>query len=496
MNQRGRALALAVYLIECCWLYAAIAIAWGLFRRFQDPPFFLGTLALFAAGFGTTWLLAHLDYGERTLRTMAVILGFVAIVAVAVGELNGPVLTEPALVLETIGRGVRWFEGLGREVFAFLAGIVIWLRGSRWGQRRLRFSEVFASFRWGTVIVSLAALSEGLLDWPLRGTLVAIPFFVVGLWALVLAHLSEVYPKAADDRRWHTASMLTIGLIALMGFAFQRPNLLGFWNLSQIGGLLGMLADRLAVVLVYPFAWITQLLTELFRAILGGLIRRPMRFGNLNLIPENLPEQGTGLNIPPWFVFSVKALLVFAAVAVVAWLLFRSLRWLRRGQDDENVDRESVSPESTIGEDLAAWLRRWLGRLPRSSASLIAALPEALSPAALRALYRNLMLLAASRGLPRPDWATPEEYRQRLRDRLPEREVADITAAFVASRYGEHLPSPEAWRALRQGWEHLQEEARRALAVVDRPANPVDPKSPAPDSVGPRRNGPDARRRL
>src|SRR3972149_1667283 len=103
-----------------------------------------------------------------------------ATATMAVGELDGPVLTEPALVLETIGRGVRWFEGLGREVFAFLAGIVIWLRGSRWGQRRLRFSEVFASFRWGTVIVSLAALSEGLLDWPLRGTLVAIPFFVVG----------------------------------------------------------------------------------------------------------------------------------------------------------------------------------------------------------------------------------------------------------------------------------------------------------------------------
>jgi hypothetical protein len=402
---------------------------------------------------------------------MAVVLGFVAIATVTVIEANGgALLYEPERVLHTIGRGVRWFEGLGPEAFALLAGVGVWWRGSRWAQRRLRFSEVFASFRWGAIVVSLAALTEGLLSWPLRGTLVALPFFAVSLWALVLAHLSEVYPKAADDRRWHIASLGTVGLILLFGITFNRPNLLGFWNLTQIGGFIGGVADRVALILILPFAWITQFITAFFSWLLGGLVRTPMRFGRLDLIPDNLPSPANaGPNVAGWVLTSVKALLVVGAILLVAWLLFRSFRWFRMRQQEEDVLRESVSADTTIAQDLNDWLKNLLRRLERAPGSLMASLPEGLSAAALRALYRNLMLLAASRGQPRPEWATPFEYRQRLRDKLPNEEVSEITAAFVASRYGEHLPSQDTWRRLRRQWDRLRGEARAAEARETQP---------------------------
>jgi hypothetical protein len=118
----------------------------------------------------------------------------------------------------------------------------------------------------------------------------------------------------------------------------------------------------------------------------------------------------------------------------------RSFRWLRRKQEEEDVVREAFEKQPWRDMETGCRPGTRLQRVP----ALLASLPEALSPAALRALYRNLTLLASSHGQPRPEWATPNGIGSACVTSYPNR--GGRITAFVASRYGEHLPSQDAWR--------------------------------------------------
>lgn len=471
MTQRATARAFVIWAMETCWLSATIALFWGMFGRVKDPPFFFGVLALFAAGYGTAWLLQHLDLGERTLQGTAIVLGFLAISVVATIELHGWAgLLASSLWLETIGRAFRWFDGLGKEAFAFAAGVAVWWRGSRWAQgpHITGFSYVLDSFRWGTVLVVLGVLAEGFLEWPARATLVAIPFFAFGLLALVITHLTEVYPRAVSDRRWQGMALGTVVLLIAIGLLLGQPGILRLDMLAPLAAALGFIAERILFVVLYPFGLLAHGIVAFLQSIFHIQDLPDIRLAPLLEESANrLPQEG-GAAFPSWLAFALKTLIVALVIAGVSWVIARSFRWRRVRRDEEDQYREAVEAPTTLIGEMTGLLKRWLRGAQRARRETLAALPELLTgPEAVMLLYRNMCLFAASLGHPRLPAETPYEYRERLAKALPDEPVTEITEAFVGTRYGGQLPSRSWWERLRELWQVLVRAPQMAQTEGD-----------------------------
>ncbi|HEX5415846.1 MAG TPA: DUF4129 domain-containing protein, partial [Chloroflexota bacterium] len=78
--------------------------------------------------------------------------------------------------------------------------------------------------------------------------------------------------------------------------------------------------------------------------------------------------------------------------------------------------------------------------------------------------YLSVCEHAARVGLPRPAGQTPEEYQHVVRARLPEidAEFADLTAAFVESRYGPRTTTTQHANLVKGYWQSLKRKLRLA----------------------------------
>jgi len=77
--------------------------------------------------------------------------------------------------------------------------------------------------------------------------------------------------------------------------------------------------------------------------------------------------------------------------------------------------------------------------------------------------YLSISERAARLGYPRPPGMTPEEYERMLRDRVPDvaGEFAELTAAFVESRYGPRPTTPDDAKMVRKYWQYLKRKLRQ-----------------------------------
>jgi hypothetical protein len=90
-----------------------------------------------------------------------------------------------------------------------------------------------------------------------------------------------------------------------------------------------------------------------------------------------------------------------------------------------------------------------------------------LSAIRIRWIYANLCRYGKQLDSPRLPAITPYEYQQNLYQLFPENhtEIAEITNAYVAVRYGQVPESPEEIKKLQESWEVLENQARKFLQM-------------------------------
>jgi hypothetical protein len=87
----------------------------------------------------------------------------------------------------------------------------------------------------------------------------------------------------------------------------------------------------------------------------------------------------------------------------------------------------------------------------------------------MRALYRGLLLQAASHGLPREPQQTPQEYEARLHgappfaasDTQPADDLREVSEAYARARYAQREPPHAQFAALRERTQRLRALLRR-----------------------------------
>jgi hypothetical protein len=105
-----------------------------------------------------------------------------------------------------------------------------------------------------------------------------------------------------------------------------------------------------------------------------------------------------------------------------------------------------------------------LGR--RSRGALAGLLPGRDPRWIVIAYYGLLMARAGERGLERRPGQTALEYRERLREGVPDaaEDVDRLTEAFVRARYGPRPVAPDDASLARRCWEHIRGQLRRPAA--------------------------------
>jgi len=220
------------------------------------------------------------------------------------------------------------------------------------------------------------------------------------------------------------------------------------------------------LVIALPLAYVAAWLIERIREALAA---RSVEGGAGMPFAEFLRQLGERRRDP--IVPSDEAILaaewVLLAIAVISMglALAAALRWWRAREEEEGVEeeRESVWSWQAAASSLWEWLARLFG-LQRAQPAVASVSPPPVTvpdgPPALaniRAIYRELLALAAARGSARPPAATPGEHLPALQAALdPDDDLAALTAEYARARYGAAPPDETALSAAKKGWARVR----------------------------------------
>ncbi|NLT42348.1 MAG: DUF4129 domain-containing protein [Anaerolineae bacterium] len=318
-----------------------------------------------------------------------------------------------------------------------------------------------------------------------RGTIRALilhvlAYFVLGLALVAEARLTllrtrwqheEAEISAAVARRW---PFLVTGLLLLvLAVALLLPVDYSVGLLEALGYAFNAAAGVIVAV-AYAFLYLVGLLLYPLRWLLSrGSGAEAPDMPTPMVVPESAAAAGSDL---PWLEVAKTVGMWAVAIAMVVYALrnflrehrdtldrFGLLSTLRRGlasllealvalwrgaaQVGATVGREVRSRlQSRVGQAGRGWRRRPRG--PRET---------------VRYYYLSLVQRATRAGTARRSHQTPEEYGQRLQERLPETEVdlQAVTEAFVEARYSDH-PIDQAYVSeVRPHWESVRRALRR-----------------------------------
>lgn len=345
--------------------------------------------------------------------------------------------------------------GVGPLLLAMVGCAFAMARGWLLGPRRIDARGFLAAFQTGIIVLFAVAFLRHLAAMPTGGTVTGATLFLAfGLYGLWLSRWldSDLAARPVGRAGWPVLAAAIVGLVLAVGIVFGN-------------GL-----DRAVVDwLLTPVLWLADMIGRLL-IFLFDLLPRWEPSGAPAFQPPKPP--------PPTihherFRFGEishaigAVMFTTAMVGLVALVILRNLgdllRWLgrRRGRTPGLVHEASDFGFLDDLRAILAALRAALARLGRRLAGLLRwrrhAAP-AVGVRAVRDLYARLLRWAAKRGWPRPAGQTPYEYLDFLRGAAPqvEPELAAITEAYVAVRYGAAIPQADEIAALRTGWQRIR----------------------------------------
>ncbi|GAC1381959.1 MAG: hypothetical protein NVSMB33_08990 [Ktedonobacteraceae bacterium] len=492
--------------METCWL-DAIFIGLASTGLFQSHEPLMPLWAPFVLIIGSQWILSLLE--RRAIATSTEIAAskapmpgsslfilFVSTVTLFVVWVT--LYTSPAFFLDP-----RWLFSLLNDILLldvqayhvfFIIAIILYLcwRSMRLLHHEYEPSQVFNALRLGmSVIVVVILLRAGQIhaNDVINDDVMLMLFVPIFLFLSLAAHslarisfMSHTHPMGSEDDivTNERAILFMIGMIGLILLltawlvdTFASPTILG--ETQQLFGLLSLAYDQLvnilAVMLIFlvtPLFWLITWWTSRFPAQLpSSTFNRPRPHPVKPVHPSSV---AIAMLIP------VLKILFPLLLVVVAFLL---IRWLRRHR--KRVRMVSRRRIEELHESLWSWalfwtqfktlLRALFGRfLPRHTAAeeqiVIEAVSDETTVRTIREVYRALLKRASTSGYPRKKNETPYEFEQRLNENTPlaQPQLAVVTEAYIATRYGGYIPDESEVILIQQEWTVLDQKWRAGQA--------------------------------
>lgn len=473
------------------WLYTAAAVITGDSAGAALPLWFL--LVVTGSMFVLGRRLRRADAGSALVASLP--LYFVAaLVAWRVSPAGYASVAGGPLDLSWLGAlGDDFLAGAKRV--GDLVGLTalvgyLWWRGLRLGRAVLAVDRVRTTFGYSLAAVIGALAVAAAVPGPGRAALAGrlgliLPLEVfAGLVTLALTRIMaqaaegerESRAGAANDAPWLSLALVLSGVI--VGLALLLSLVLSFGTISAALNALGPVGVAIVAGidwLLFGFAYLLYLvLGEPINYLIGLVERaRPVKVYQQPTPPKNAcsrPDCATHLPQAPGIVVGiVLGVVLLAAIAVLIYLTYRSLREMRSHSVETDVgeERESLDGRALLGAQLRAL---FAGRRAEGAIA-----PEPLAAGSVRRIYRDLLRAAALVGLGRHASETPDEYARRLettgglgstdgasgaaRQRASD-DLTALTHAYDEARYAEREPDPAELRGLRAGGERVRASLR------------------------------------
>ena len=470
------ALPFAAAVMRVAWVYPLLAI--------MTSSAIAGTTAvlvpawlLLAFAFGST-VLAHLASDTPEGYIIVILSGFAACLTMLLVAYPLGGMSLGSWISGLGSRILYWNNNLPAPAILLIATALLWWRGM--ATRNMDHTALTASFATGGVMMIIVlgllrifppALSDG------RIFVSVVMFLMAGLATLALAGASQAMKRSERDtgmavhlsRHWLLAVAAVIGAVLVVGWlislvvAPEGVRQVLDW-LRPVWQLLG----TIVYYILYPFIYLIFLLLGPLLDWFEGRQQRPQEGEPSAEATETLEAiEQVAREIPPALDFSLRAVLLVAAVLLFIWLVVRTLRRISPGRKPElDESREGIWSWGLMRDQLASLLRR-----ARQAAPIPLFWPFSGNLAdprlVIREAYRRLLALAVERGKPRARRDTPYAYLDKLGELAPENreDLRALTDAYVAARYDPAPPSSEQARAA--------EEALQRVRAAVQPAGPA-----------------------
>lgn len=351
-----------------------------------------------------------------------------------------------------------------------LVGIIVYV----WWRGRTRAEPMMESayqmLRWGmlaTTIALLLILVAAPRDSLIRQTMprAVVLFFVAALAAVGIARfrlegLRSGTPLGPHWLATFAAPIAAIVLVAVVAAGiFSRRFLetllviLGpfFWVLGYLVRALIIVIALLAFAVIAPILWLLERHGFNHSSFLSRL---PI---GVNPLAQVSSFAHNNLHVVDPVRYFIVGLVLFF---VISWLVRYAYRRRRRWRESAAERRESILVWPEVVSSLPSRLRRLL-RAPRVRVDSLAGLrgdPRWVHTVYIRETYARLVRRGAQAGMPLRPGMTPNEYEREAVQKFPAvgREIATITSAYDAARYGHDPAGPDAAARVRHAWQIIQ----------------------------------------
>jgi hypothetical protein len=441
--------------MECCWLYALLAL---LNKQTADGRLsVLAILALYPVAFIFNAWLGRLRWPRAGILGMSWLGWAVGMLLLVKFQLFGdlPVLDWQWFlsIPRSIAGVIHTFKP---ELLILLSTGILWWLGWRLATRMRNFPAMVGEFQFGLTMLIPTFLVASLLKTSLDNPVpVALTFFLLALLGISVAHALEgtSWLSGLYQRHWVGLLLVTFSVIIILGLlvtSVVTPDLLqALWaGIKWLGGTL----------------W--SLITKVMDFIVNIIPQpEPVELPFVTSTPTMEPTADRLLPMSDSWLNSFRigwAVLVGGVLFFLLWQICSHIfGWLRRklasmaGAEFEPLPGAFKADFLSFLKHLFARLRKL--RLPfRLRRKETAFLPEV---ASVRQIYRQLLRWAAAGGYPRQISQTPNEYCYTLVGLLPEaREDLDlVTQQYIRARYGAWLSTGDEINALKQAWYRVKE---------------------------------------
>ncbi len=456
LRLRREVLYVTVALVEATWVFAWVQAL----RSPAVPPPGWGWLALYAVGLVliNRWLVTSGPLGSQRRNQVAglaaALLGMVLVQWLAAWFATFDPASSTQQVARALGALLR--GQLNGASTVSLGLLVLWFRTVHITQQPVRFHFTAYRFRLGILFLVGAFLVAAAREQEMSPALVPL-YFGVGLLAIALARAEQA---SADldasqlpfDRRW--AMTLVTALVATLLVGWGATALLSSATLARAAVFLAPVVEGFRLAIYYTVlavAWPFLVLGEwLIRHLPTGLAP----FSPSLPSPDDEELALEAAPVPAWVRFSLRLVRLAGPPLVLVLLVLLVALYLRRSRPapaswlEEERERADSRREDTSATRRLRWPRLWR-RAARATFR---------PPTSVRAIYHNVLIWGARRGIVRVQGETPHEYLRRLQHHaLPcSAELEAITDAYVAVRYGAVSVSPGELRRLQQAWERVK----------------------------------------
>lgn len=481
-------LAAALIALDLLPFYAVLLVAAG------DTTRDVGRVALpftYLAATSATFALVG-----RVLRRLPVLVSILVGILVGTPLFVMALAVSPAAYGDTPGGllGGNWINTVLSDVSTGVAPVNVYIvlgvivlalgfRGIALGREPPELDSVLNLLKVSLVVIVVTAiLATGLAPGVRTQAEAALGFLLpldvfAGLIASALsrAALNREELRGADPRtlggeRWLAMAIVLSGAVVVVTLIIS--SIVTFGSVTTALHHLGPVGDALNTAISAVVEGFAFLLFLVLGPLIDWLHQKtsqvpPQPPATPQGPPQTKPNPPLHSLLPDQWVRIAEIFLLVCLVLLVVLVAIMVLRMLlgerRHASDGIPEERESLDGRSLLG----AQLRGLLDRFRRHSDGEP---EEALPAGSVRALYRELLRAAAGHGIARRAPETPDEYSRRLGNALgtsgggvdAPADVAVLSEAYDAARYGEREPAEGERRTLRErSAEVLQTLKRR-----------------------------------